>query len=62
MTTKQNQTCDRFYKNTCGVCGNNDINQYFNVDTNFVDYNGIYLSLREVSVDALAFEVNKFVS
>lgn len=46
-----------FKQGTCGVCRNSGTNQYFNINTNFIEYDGIYFSLGEILIEALDFYV-----
>ena len=59
MASKQIKVSDVFEKSACGVCGCEEINQYFSVNENFIEYGGVFLSLREILRDALDVRVNK---
>lgn len=49
---------DKFDQSTCGVCGDCEINQYFAINENFIEYQGTFYSLREILSSALDFQVN----
>lgn len=57
MTTKRLKISDAFEQNTCGVCGNCEINQFFNINDNFIEYCGIFYSFREILATALDLQV-----
>lgn len=59
MASKQIKISDVFEQSCCGVCGYEDINQYFSVNENFVEYLGVYVSLREILRDSLDIKVKK---
>lgn len=60
MSSKRIKVSDTFEQSTCGVCGDCEINQYFSVNDNFIEYNGTFYSLREILVSALDFQVNSY--
>jgi len=41
----------------CGVCRNSGTNQYLNINSNLIEYEGIYFSLGEILIEALDFQV-----
>jgi hypothetical protein len=49
---------DTFDRSSCGVCGGYEVNQYFGISDSFINYDGKFLSLREVLRSALDFQVN----
>lgn len=49
---------EKFKQSFCGICSDCKINQYYSVDTSFIDYNGTYYSLREILIEALDLHVN----
>lgn len=61
MSSKQIKVSDTFEQSTCGVCGCCEINQYFTINDNFIEYSGIFLSLREVLKEALDLRVSLVV-
>jgi hypothetical protein len=63
MSRKLNdiKVSDTFDQSTCGVCGDCEINQYFSINDNFIEYNGTFYSLREILTSALDFQV-KFLT
>lgn len=58
MTSKRIRVSDKFDQSTCGVCGDCEINQYFAINENFIEYQGTFYSLREILSSALDFQVN----
>lgn len=58
MASKQIKVSDTFEQSTCGVCGCCEINQYFTINDNFIEYSGVFLSLREVLKEALDLRVS----
>ena len=49
----------RFETKDCMLCGNDEVNEYFDVNSNFIEYHGVYHSLREILIEALNFDVSK---
>lgn len=49
---------DRFHKSTCGVCCTYEVNQYFSIDNNFIDYNKSLISFRKILSETLDFDVS----
>jgi hypothetical protein len=57
MGTKQINVSDIFEQSTCSICGCCEINQYFDINDNFVEYFGVYFSFREIISDSLNLQV-----
>lgn len=57
MSSKQIKVSDTFEQSTCGVCGCCEINQYFTINDNFIEYSGTYMSLSTVLNEALDLKV-----
>lgn len=53
-----NEISDKFKQGFCGVCSDCEVNQYYSVDLSFIDFNGTFLSLREILIEALDLHVN----
>lgn len=47
-----------FKQGTCDLCGISEINQFFNISDNFIDFNGKYLSLRFILKESLDIQVS----
>lgn len=56
MANTQNVT-DTFSRSTCSVCGGSEINQYFSISGNFIEYCGIFHSFQDILAEALDFHV-----
>ena len=59
MSSKQIKISDTFELSNCGVCGCSEINQYFTINDNFIEYSGTFLSLKEILKEALDLRVSK---
>lgn len=57
METKRSNISDTFVQSTCSVCGSSDINQYFSINDNFIEYCGVFYSFRDILAEALDFHV-----
>lgn len=58
MGSNKKVITDVYYKNTCSVCGNREINKYYKIDDNFIKYNDEYFPIREILSDALDLHVS----
>lgn len=47
----------KFESKMCTLCGLIGVNQYFQINSNFIEYNGIYHSLHEILNEALSINV-----
>jgi hypothetical protein len=57
MANAQFRAIDIFENKLCGVCGTEDISQYHSISDNYIEYCGIYVSLREILKESLDIEV-----
>lgn len=57
MNFQRIRVVDSFNKCTCGVCGHEEVNEYFGVNESFIDYQGVYISFREVLSESLDLKV-----
>lgn len=57
MASKEIKVIDVFEENTCNICGCNDINQYFGINDNFIEYRGTFYSFRELLAESLGLNV-----
>lgn len=48
---------DIFKESVCGVCGNCGINQYYSILDNFIEYDSIFFSFREIIALSLNLQV-----
>ena len=51
-----------FENNTCNVCGYCDINQYFGINDNYIEYDKSFISFREILVESLGFQVSSQIT
>lgn len=47
----------RFEYKTCVLCENTEVNEYYDIDKNFIEYDEVFHSLHEILNDALNFNV-----
>jgi hypothetical protein len=52
------QAVDIFRDGFCGVCGVEEMSQYYNINSNYIGYGEIYLPLREILNESLGLEVS----
>lgn len=57
MANSQMKVIDIFEDKLCGVCGSESVSQYYNIKENFIEYCGIFLSLREILSESLDIKV-----
>ncbi|KAG5671351.1 hypothetical protein PVAND_001552 [Polypedilum vanderplanki] len=58
MASKRFRITDTFKENICGICGCKDINQYFDVNDNFIEYYNVYYSFREILLESLDIQID----
>jgi hypothetical protein len=61
MGSNQIKISDYFEQNTCSICGDTGVNQFFSVNDNFIDYCGVFYSFREIFADALDLQVTSIL-
>lgn len=49
---------DIFKQGECGVCGCTEVNRYFSIQDNYIDYNGSFVSYQEIIAESLDFQVS----
>jgi len=54
MATKRINITDMFEAKMCGLCGSNELSQFFGINENFVEYSGIDLYFtKSINLDCL---------
>lgn len=51
---------DVFKQSFCGVCGDSGISQFYSIIDSFIEYSGVFYSLREILTEALDLHVSQY--
>lgn len=60
MATKHINITDIFEAKMCGLCGSNELSQFFAVNDNFVEYSGIFFPFRQILSESLNINVSNY--
>ncbi|CAG9806683.1 unnamed protein product [Chironomus riparius] len=59
MATKRINIVDVFEAKLCGLCGSNELSQFFSINDNFVEYSGIFIPFRQILAESLNINISK---
>ncbi|XP_070502779.1 uncharacterized protein [Chironomus tepperi] len=59
MATKRINITDIFEAKMCGLCGSNELSQFFGINDNFVEYSTIFIPFRQILAESLNINISK---